>query len=167
MAKKQSRRSVSLSRTTYERLRTYCETNQVSMSQFVEGRIGDFLGKSPAGVPAVKRPEASAPIAQAAAPAPRPVFVAPAPAPAPVAAAAAPAPAPAIVRPTPAPVAVAPAPVAAAPAPVAASTPTPAPVRSLPPSAPNPGQRPVSVPAKPAKIDEAAAKRAADRIFTF
>jgi hypothetical protein len=165
MAKKQSRRSVSLSRTTYERLRTYCETNQVSMSQFVEGRIGDFLGKSPAGVPAVKRPEAAAPIAQAAAPAPRPVFVAPAPAPAPIAAA----PAPAVVRPTPAPVAVA-APVAPAPtpAPVAvAPTPAPAPVRSMPPSAPNPGQRSAVVPAKPAKIDEAAAKRAADRIFTF
>jgi hypothetical protein len=32
-------------------------------------------------------------------------------------------------------------------------------------SAPNPGQKPA--PAKPAKLDEAAAKRAADRIFTF
>ena len=45
MAKKQSRRSVSLNRTTYERLRTYCETNSISMSEFVETRIGDFLGR--------------------------------------------------------------------------------------------------------------------------
>jgi hypothetical protein len=45
MAKKQSRRSVSLSRSTYERLKAYCETNNLSMSAFVEGRIGDFLGR--------------------------------------------------------------------------------------------------------------------------
>lgn len=44
MAKKQSRRSVSLSRDTYERLKAYCEVNNLSMSQFVESRIGDFLG---------------------------------------------------------------------------------------------------------------------------
>jgi hypothetical protein len=46
MAKKQTRRSVSLSRGTYERLRAYCETNDLSMSEFVENRIGDFLGRS-------------------------------------------------------------------------------------------------------------------------
>lgn len=46
MAKKQSRRSVSLNRQTYERLRTYCETNNLSMSEFVETRIGDYLGRS-------------------------------------------------------------------------------------------------------------------------
>ena len=45
MAKKQSRRSVSLSRTTYERLKAYCETNDLSMSEFVESRIGTFLGR--------------------------------------------------------------------------------------------------------------------------
>ena len=44
MAKKQTRRSISVSRVTYERLRTYCETNGISMSQFVEARVGDFLG---------------------------------------------------------------------------------------------------------------------------
>ena len=44
MAKTQTRRSVSLNRSTYERLRAYCETNGLSMSQFVETRIGDFLG---------------------------------------------------------------------------------------------------------------------------
>jgi hypothetical protein len=70
MAKKQSRRSVSLSRTTYERLRTFCETNGISMSQFVEGRIGDFLGRSSAsGAPAV-RPPAPAPTVRPSAPAP-------------------------------------------------------------------------------------------------
>jgi hypothetical protein len=46
MAKKQSRRSVSLSRPTYERLRAYCEINNLSMSAFVETRIGDFLGRA-------------------------------------------------------------------------------------------------------------------------
>ncbi len=45
MAKKQTRRSVSLSRATYERLKTFCELNDVSMSEFVETRIGDFLGR--------------------------------------------------------------------------------------------------------------------------
>jgi len=155
MAKKQSRRSVSLSRSTYERLRMYCETNQVSMSQFVEGRIGDFLGpgqlkSASAAVPQVKRPEVVAPVAAVAAPA---VVATPAPAPVPR-----PAPAPA-----PAPVAAAPAP-APRPAPVPTPAPAPAPVRVVQ-SAPNPGQK--AVPAKPVKLDEAAAKRAADRIFTF
>jgi len=45
MAKKQTRRSVSLSRATYERLKTFCELNDVSMSEFVETRIGDYLGR--------------------------------------------------------------------------------------------------------------------------
>ena len=45
MAKKQTRRSVSLNRGTYERLKAYCETNNLSMSEFVETRLGDFLGR--------------------------------------------------------------------------------------------------------------------------
>jgi integrase len=45
MAKKQTRRSVSISKTTYERLKAYCETNALSMSEFVEMRIGDYLGR--------------------------------------------------------------------------------------------------------------------------
>jgi hypothetical protein len=52
MAKKQTRRSISVSRETYERLRVYCETNGISMSQFVERRVGDFLGL-PAGLGAL------------------------------------------------------------------------------------------------------------------
>ena len=47
MAKKQTRRSISVSRDTYNRLKSYCETNGVSMSQFVETRVGDFLGRTP------------------------------------------------------------------------------------------------------------------------
>ncbi|MFH0899475.1 MAG: hypothetical protein V2A73_02475 [Pseudomonadota bacterium] len=46
MAKKQSRRSVSISREAYERLKAYCETNGLAMSKFVEMRIGDYLGRS-------------------------------------------------------------------------------------------------------------------------
>ena len=45
MAKKQTRRSISVSRTTYEKLKSFCETNGISMSQFVENRVGDFLGE--------------------------------------------------------------------------------------------------------------------------
>jgi len=45
MAKKQTRRSISVSGNTYERLKAYCETNGVSMSQFIEQRVGDFLGR--------------------------------------------------------------------------------------------------------------------------
>jgi hypothetical protein len=51
MAKKQTRRSISVSRATYERLKSYCETNGMSMSQFVETRVGDFLGRS------IRRPQ--------------------------------------------------------------------------------------------------------------
>jgi hypothetical protein len=63
MAKKQTRRSISVSRNTYERLKAFCETNNISMSQFVETRVGDYLGDD-AGerVERVERP----------APAPRP-----------------------------------------------------------------------------------------------
>ena len=46
MAKKQTRRSISVSRTTYERLKAFCESNNISMSQFVETRVGDFLGSN-------------------------------------------------------------------------------------------------------------------------
>jgi hypothetical protein len=45
MAKKQTRRSVSLSRATYERLKAFCDLNDMSMSEFVETRIGDYLGR--------------------------------------------------------------------------------------------------------------------------
>jgi hypothetical protein len=91
MAKKQTRRSISVSRTTYEKLKAFCETNNISMSQFVETRVGDFLGEGtttiaptmpkptiPArSIPALPpksetRPMASAP-PLAAAPAPQPV----------------------------------------------------------------------------------------------
>jgi hypothetical protein len=48
MAKKQTRRSISVSRTTYERLKAFCETNNISMSQLVETRVNDFLGNEPA-----------------------------------------------------------------------------------------------------------------------
>lgn len=46
MAKKQTRRSISVSRTTYERLKAFCDTNHISMSQLVETRVNDFLGAS-------------------------------------------------------------------------------------------------------------------------
>lgn len=93
MAKKQTRRSISVSRTTYERLKAFCESNNISMSQFVETRVGDFLGQSegpPSGEltirPLPPRPSqpAPAPIRPALPPkteasAPRPVAPQPVP----------------------------------------------------------------------------------------
>jgi len=52
MAKKQTRRSISVSRTTYERLKAFCEANSISMSQLVETRVNDFLGADSAPVDA-------------------------------------------------------------------------------------------------------------------
>ena len=43
MAKKQTRRSVSIRGHTYEMIREYCERNNVSMSEFVEDRIAAFF----------------------------------------------------------------------------------------------------------------------------
>ena len=34
-----------MSRTTYERLKAFCEANNISMSQLVETRVNDFLGE--------------------------------------------------------------------------------------------------------------------------
>ena len=79
MAKKQTRRSISVSRTTYERLKAFCETNNISMSQLVETRVNDFLGTSDV---APLTPTPSAPIRPAiplAAMAPRPPAVPPPP----------------------------------------------------------------------------------------
>lgn len=65
MAKKQTRRSISVSRVTYERLKAFCEANNVSMSQFVESRVGDFLGEGSVSIPA-PRPSTPRPIAPSA-----------------------------------------------------------------------------------------------------
>jgi len=44
MAKKQTRRSVSIRGSTYDQIRKYCERHGVSMSEFVEERIAMFFG---------------------------------------------------------------------------------------------------------------------------
>lgn len=46
MAKKQTRRSVSIRGTTYDRIRSYCELEGISMSEFVEQRIAAFFDGS-------------------------------------------------------------------------------------------------------------------------
>ena len=61
MAKKQTRRSISVSRTTYERLKAFCESNNISMSQFVETRVGDFLGQDGTTTVDIIRPTPVAP----------------------------------------------------------------------------------------------------------
>jgi hypothetical protein len=73
MAKKQTRRSISVSRTTYERLKAFCEANNISMSQLVETRVNDFLGEgnttitprptTPSPAPQPPRPMTPAPTA--------------------------------------------------------------------------------------------------------
>ena len=72
MAKKQTRRSISVSRTTYERLKAFCESNNISMSQLVENRVNDFLGgeQAPTPVPAQRPSTPSIPRPSAPAPAP-------------------------------------------------------------------------------------------------
>jgi hypothetical protein len=70
MAKKQTRRSISVSRTTYERLKAFCEANNISMSQLVETRVNDFLGEG--SVPTTT-------IIPASNPAPRPSSISPTP----------------------------------------------------------------------------------------
>lgn len=71
MAKKQTRRSISVSRTTYERLKAFCESNNISMSQFVETRVGDFLGgDSGTATVELNRPAAPRPMVPSAPSAP-------------------------------------------------------------------------------------------------
>lgn len=82
MAKKQTRRSISVSRMTYERLKAFCEANNVSMSQFVETRVGDFLGEGearPTVVVTDVRPTAPRPMmpSQPVSPRPAPAPMAP------------------------------------------------------------------------------------------
>jgi hypothetical protein len=72
MAKKQTRRSISISRGTYERLKAFCETQGISMSQVVEGQIGGLLGSEvTVSVPRPVQP----PVAPRAVAAPRPAPV--------------------------------------------------------------------------------------------
>jgi hypothetical protein len=67
MAKKQTRRSVSIRGTTYDRIRHHCERTGVSMSEFVEEQIAAFFGgplpvaperltPAPAPAPAAPKP---------------------------------------------------------------------------------------------------------------
>jgi hypothetical protein len=72
MAKKQTRRSISVSRTTYERLKAFCEVNNISMSQLVETRVNDFLGEgattttiAPRPAPALAAPNPTSPVSAA------------------------------------------------------------------------------------------------------
>ena len=44
MARKQTRRSVSLKPETYQRVKDWCDAYKTSMSSFVEERIADFFG---------------------------------------------------------------------------------------------------------------------------
>jgi hypothetical protein len=77
MAKKQTRRSISVSRSTYERLKAYCEASNISMSQLVETRVNDFLGEG-VSAPAHQQVIVQMPIAPR--PTPAPISMSPRPA---------------------------------------------------------------------------------------
>jgi len=60
MAKKQTRRSISVSRSTYERLKAFCEANNISMSQLVETQVNGFLGDGAVATPVPTQPAVTA-----------------------------------------------------------------------------------------------------------
>ncbi len=63
MAKKQTRRSVSIRGTTYDRIRDFCERKGISMSEFVEARISTFFdGDAPAPAKSKALPKAPTPV---------------------------------------------------------------------------------------------------------
>lgn len=67
MAKKQTRRSVSIKGSTYDAVRAYCERHGLSMSEFMEERIAGFFGetaapKRPVEPPRPPRPSRVTPV---------------------------------------------------------------------------------------------------------
>lgn len=73
MAKKQTRRSISVSRVTYERLKAFCEANNVSMSQLVETRVNDYLVSEGSPLDLGSHPAPVAPVMPRPAPMPMPM----------------------------------------------------------------------------------------------
>lgn len=102
MAKKQTRRSISVSRSTYERLKAFCETSGISMSQCVETQVGSLLGEEGNSIAPVVSASTAGLAADRVAPRPTPV-VAGRPQPAPMRAAPAPVRPPVAPAPRPAP----------------------------------------------------------------
>lgn len=51
MAKRQSRRSISVKGLTYQRLKNFCEAHNLSVSGYLEGIIGERLDAANAPVP--------------------------------------------------------------------------------------------------------------------
>ena len=43
MQKKTNRRSISLRRPVYDRLKTHCTENNISLSRFIEKRVDDYF----------------------------------------------------------------------------------------------------------------------------
>jgi len=60
MSKKQTRRSISVRGSTYETVRSYCERQGLSMSEFIEERIAGFFG----GTGQNERPQPTVPQAE-------------------------------------------------------------------------------------------------------
>lgn len=59
MAKRQTRRSISVKGITYQRLKDYCDANDKSVSGFLEEIIGEKLDAAGVPVPTVLKPRPS------------------------------------------------------------------------------------------------------------
>ncbi len=56
MAKRQTRRSISVKGITYQRLKDYCDTHRLSVSGFLEDLIAERLDAAGAPIPTVVAP---------------------------------------------------------------------------------------------------------------
>jgi hypothetical protein len=64
MAKRQTRRSISVKGITYQRLKDYCDTNDLSVSGWLEDLIAERLDAAGVPVPTVLKPRQPRPQAQ-------------------------------------------------------------------------------------------------------
>ena len=56
MAKRQTRRSISVKGITYQRLKDYCDTHDLSVSGYLEDLIAEKLDAAGVPVPAILKP---------------------------------------------------------------------------------------------------------------
>jgi hypothetical protein len=57
MARKQTRRSISIKNESYDRVKAWCDVYKISMSSFIEERIADFFNGTPRTAEDVQKAE--------------------------------------------------------------------------------------------------------------
>jgi len=57
MARKQTRRAVSVKAATYDQVKAWCDAYKISMSSFVEERVADFFNDTPRTAKSVQEAE--------------------------------------------------------------------------------------------------------------